>query len=159
MKKNLSDFIRLLSLAVVLILVAPSMVSAQDRKVDFGGTWALNSMKSSPSAANSGSITVKHEGDHLITTSSGKDGMEVVTKYKLDGKESINKSGGMESRSTAKFSDDGKTLTIITKSLVDGREQIDKDVWRLIDPKTLSIECTVSGTSGDEVTEYVYDKR
>ncbi len=159
MKKNLSDLMRLVSLAVVFMIVAPAMISAQDKKVDFAGTWALNSMKSSPSAANSGSITVKHEGNFLITTTSGMDGMTQVNKYSLDGKESITRSEGVERKSTAKYSSDGKTLTIISKSLVDGREHLDKDVWTLIDPKTLSIECTVSGTSGDEVTQYVYDKR
>jgi hypothetical protein len=159
MKKNLSDLMRLVSLAVVIILVAPAMISAQEKKVDFAGTWALNSMKSSPSAANSGGITVKHEGNSLVTTTTRMDGMSQTNKYSLDGKESINKSDGVEHKSTAKFSEDGKTLTIITKSLVDGREHLDKDVWTLVDPKTLSIECTVSGTSGDEVTEYVYDKR
>jgi hypothetical protein len=160
MKKNLVNFVKLLSLTVVLILTTTAMVNAQGGRIDFSGTWALNTMKSSPSAANSSrSFLVKQEGNLLTTTSTGEDGMPVVTKYKLDGKESANKSEGIDSKYTAKFSSDGKMLTIVTKSWVDGKEKTDEDVWSLSDSKTLSIICTIVGTSGDEVTKFVYDRK
>lgn len=160
MKKNLVNLMRLLSLAVILAFTTTAVTSAQSENPDFSGTWALNTMKSSPAAANSsGSLIVKQEGNLLTTKAPGKDGMTVVTKYRLDGEESINTSEGIESRSHAKFSSDGKTLTILSKSMVDGKEKTDEDVWSFIDSKTLSVVCTTVGTSGDEVTKYVYERK
>ena len=160
MKKNLVNLVKLLSLSVVLILTATAMVNAKGDKTDFSGTWALNTMKSSPSAANSSrSFIVKQEGNLLTTTTTGEDGKSVVTKYQLDGKESAYKLEGIDHKSTAKFSSDGKMLTILTKSWSDGKEKTDEDVWSLSDSKTLSIVCTTVGTSGDEVTKYVYDRK
>jgi Tol biopolymer transport system component len=160
MKKNLLNFSRLLSLAVVITLVSPAMMRAQGSRANFSGTWALNSMESSPSVGSAnGDFLIKQEGNFLTTTSTEKDGMTVVYKYTLDGKESINKSHDGDSRSTAKFSADGKTLTILSKTVVDGKEKTDQDVWSLRDPKTLSVVCTTAGISGDEVTKYVYNKK
>jgi hypothetical protein len=160
MKKNLLNFSRLLSFAVVITMVTPAMMHAQAGRIDFSGTWALNSMESSPSARSSnGDFIVKQEANLLTTTSTTKDGMAVVCKYTLDGKENVNKTHDGESRSIAKFSADGKTLTILTRLIVDGKEKTDQDVWSLRDPKTLSLVCTTAGVSGDEVTKYVYNKK
>ncbi|HEY6063175.1 MAG TPA: hypothetical protein VIV35_06175, partial [Chitinophagaceae bacterium] len=107
MKKNLLNFSRFMAFAAVITLVSPAVMHAQASKVDFSGTWALNSMESSPSARNSsGDFIVKQEANLLTTTTTAKDGMTFVYKYTLDGKESINKSHDGEDRSTAKFSAD-----------------------------------------------------
>lgn len=160
MKRELSNFLRPLLIAVVLLLTAPLVTDAQSDRSDFSGTWALNTMKSSPSAANSSDkLIIKQDANYLTATFTDKEGKTVVSKYFLDGKESINRSGGHESKSTAKFSSDGKKLTIFSKLMVDGTEKTDQDVYSLIDPKTLSVECTVSGSSGDETAKYIYDRR
>jgi len=160
MKKNLVNLVKLLLLSVVLMFTTTAMINAQSGKVDFSGTWAMNTMKSSPAAANSSrSFIVKQEGNLLTTTSNGEDGMSVVAKYKLDGKESANKIEGTDSKSTAKFSSDGRMLTIVSKSWKDGKEKTDEYVWSLSDPKSLSIVCTTVGISGDEVTKYFYDRK
>lgn len=161
MKKNLLSFSRLLSLAVVMTLFSTAVMRAQGSRVDFSGTWALNSMESSPSvrSSSSGDFVIKQEPNFLTSTSTDKDGKSVVSKYTLDGKEYINKSHEGDVKSTAKFSADGKTLTILTISTVDGKEKTDQDVWSLRDPKTLSIVCTTAGMSGDEVTKYVYNRK
>jgi Tol biopolymer transport system component len=160
MKKNLLNFSKFLSSAVVLTLVAPVMINAQASRTDFSGTWALNAMESSPSARSiSGDFVVKQEANLLTTTTTDKDGMSTVSKYTLDGKESINKTHEVENKAMAKFSADGKTLTILTKFIVEGKEKIDQDVWSLRDPKTLSVVCTTAGMSCDEVTKFVYYKK
>lgn len=161
MKKNLVNFRKVLSLTVILAFASTVMINAQGGKANFEGTWALNNMKSSPYASDKGSssLVVKQEGNSLTTTFTDEHGMSVVNKYTLDGKESINKPGGIEARSTAKFSSDGKILTIITKSIKDGKETTEQSVWRLDNSNTLAIESTISGTSGDEVTKFVYDRK
>jgi Tol biopolymer transport system component len=160
MKKNLLNFMRLLSLTAVTILISPVMIYAQTGRTAFSGTWALNSMESSPIArSSSGEIVVKQEANLLTTTTTSKDGMSVVVRYTLDGKESINNSDEGERSSTAKFSADGKTLTILTRYYIDDMEKTEQDVWSLRDTKTLSVVNTASGTSGDEVTRFVYNKK
>jgi len=160
MKKSLFFIMKVLSSAVLLALIAPVMINAQESKANFEGTWALNTMKSSPSASNSsGSLVVNQDMNKFTTTLTDENGAKVTSKYTLDGKECINKSGGIEKKSTAKFSDEGKVLTIVSRYEKDGQETTERSIWSLNDPKTLSIEQTVSGTSGDEVTRYVYDKK
>lgn len=160
MKRNLLNLTSLLSLTAVTILISPLMINAQTGRPDFSGNWALDSMESSPSARSSSSeVVVKQEANLLTTILTGKDGMSVVAKHTLDGKESINRSDEGETRSMAKFSADGRTLTVVIKSTVDGKEETDQYVWSLRDPRTLSVVCTTPGMSGDEVTRYVYNKK
>jgi hypothetical protein len=161
MKKNLSNFSRWLSFAVVITFFSTAVMHAQGSRSNFSGTWALNSMESSPSArsSSSGDFVVKQDANLLTTISTDKNGKSVEYKYTLDGKESINKSHDGDVKSTAKFSADGKTLTILSRFKEDGQEKTDQDVWSLRDPKTLSVVCTRPGMSGDEVTKYVYNKK
>lgn len=165
MKKNVSNLMRFLSLTIVLILVAPSMIDAQTGKVDFTGTWALNAEKSTlPEGGGGprmggGNITVTQEANLLTQTRTGQDGTPRVTKYTLDGKESINTTFGGESKSTAKWSADGKTLTILTRFSFDGNEMTSTAVWSLIDAKTLSVVSTRQTPDGEVKATMVYDKK
>jgi len=165
MKKNVSNLMRFLSLTIVLILVAPAMIDAQTGKVDFTGTWALNAEKSTlPEGGGGprmggGNITVTQEANLLTQTRTGQDGTPRVTKYTLDGKESINTTFGGESKSTAKWSADGKTLTIATKSNFNGNEMTSTAVWSLIDAKTLSVVSTRQTPDGEVKATMVYDKK
>jgi len=166
MKKNLSNLMQLLSLTVVLALVAPVMIHAQADKANFAGTWVLNTEGSTlPQGGGGGqrmggsNFVVTQEANLLTRTRTSQDGTSRVTKYTLDGKESVNTFGGGESKSTAKWSDDGKILTIVTKLTFDGNERTSTEAWRLIDAKTLSIVSTRQGRDGEVKTTMVYDKK
>lgn len=168
MKKRVSNLIKLLSLAVVLALVIPEMLQAQAGKANFAGTWALNADKSTlPGGGGGGggprmgggNFTVAQDANVLTQTRTGQDGTERVTKYTLDGKESVNSSGRGESKSTATWSPDGKSLTIVTKSSFNGNERTSTSVWTLTDAKTLSIVSTRQGQNGEVKTTMVYDKK
>jgi Tol biopolymer transport system component len=166
MKRNLSNLMKLLSLTVVLALIAPGMINAQTGKANFAGTWAMNAEKSTlPQGGGGGqrmggtNFTVTQEANILTQTRTSQDGTTRITKYTLDGKESVNTTGGGESKSTANWSADGKTLTIVTKSNFNGNERTSTAVWSLIDAKTLSVVSTRQGQDGEVKTTMVYDKK
>jgi Tol biopolymer transport system component len=106
-----------------------------------------------------GNFTVTQEGNLLSQSRTGQDGTVRVTKYTLDGKESVNTTGGGESKSTATWSADGKSLTIVTKSNNNGTERTSTAVWSLTDAKTLSIVTTRQGQNGEVKMTMVYDKK
>ena len=169
MEKNLSNLMKLLALMVVLALVAPVNVNAQASKANFAGTWTLNASKSTMPQSGRGGVgrggggsanfTVAQEANLLTQTRTSQDGTARVTRYTLDGKESVNTTGRGESKSTAKWSGDGKSLTIITKSTFNGNERTSTEVWSLTDAKTLSIVSTRQGQSGEVKTTMIYDKK
>jgi hypothetical protein len=164
MKKKLSNLKQFLSLTIVLLLVAPAMVNAQTGKADFTGTWTLNEEKSTMPQGGGprmgGNLfTVTQEANLLTQTRTGQDGTARVTKYTLDGKESVNTTYGGESKSTVNWSADGKSITIATKATYNGNEMTSSSVWSLIDAKTLSIVLTRQGQSGEVKATMVYDKK
>lgn len=168
MKKELSFLMQLLSLMIVLALVAPVTGHAQAGKANFAGTWALNAEKSTmPQGGGGGGgqrmgggpFTVAQEANLLTQTRTGQDGTARVTKYTLDGKESVNSMGNFESKSTATWSADGKSLTIVTKMNFDGNERTTTAVWSLADANTLSIVSTRQGQDGEVKTTMIYNKK
>ena len=127
---NSSKFMRLISLAIILVLIAPVMTNAQAGKTNFAGDWTLNAEKSTqPQGGQGGGMRmggnfVATQEDNLLTvvrTRTGQDGQPttMTMKYTLDGKESINTSPRGDSKSTATWSADGKTLTIVTSRTMD----------------------------------------
>jgi Tol biopolymer transport system component len=163
MKRNVSNFMCLMSFAIILALITPVTANAQAGKVNFSGTWTMNAGKSTlPEGAGqrmSGDITVAQEANLLTSSRTGQDGTVRVSKYTLDGKESINTMGNNESKSTAKWSADGKTLTIVTKMNFNGNDMTSTAVWSLVDAKTLSIATTRQGQNGETKANIVYDKK
>ena len=170
MKKNQTNIpglMRFLTLIIVLTLVLPALANGQV-KSDFSGTWAFNADKSTMGEGRmrfgGGDIVVKQD-DNLLTverTRTNRDGETRTTtsKYTLDGKESVNTMGRSESKSTAKWSADGKTLTITTTSSFNGNERTSTEAWTLTDDKTLSITSERQGRDGQEIkTTRVYDKK
>ena len=161
------SFLRVLSLTLITsFFILPVKIDAQGTKANFSGTWALNEGKSTlPQGGTGGQrmggreFTVKQEANLLTQTRTGQDGTTRTTKYSLDGKESVNTFGEFESKSTAKWSADGKSLTIITKSNFNGNERTSTAVWTLTDAKTLSIVSTRQGQNGEVKTTMVYDKK
>ena len=157
---------QLLSLIIALAIITPVITNAQAGKANFAGTWALNAEKSTlPQGGGGGqrmgstNFTVTQEANVLTQTRTSQDGTTRVTKYTLDGKESVNTTGGGESKSTANWSTDGKTLTIVTKSNFNGNERTSTAVWSMTDAKTLSILSTRQGQDGEVKTTMVYDKK
>ena len=165
---NCTSFIQLISLTVMLALITPVTINAQAGKANFAGTWAMNAQKSTMpqggggggrGMGGGGNFVVTQEANLLTQTRTGQDGTSRVSKYTLDGKESVNTMGDNESKSTAKWSADGKTLTIVTKSNFNGNERTSSAVWSLIDAKTLSIVSTRQGRDGEVKMTMVYDKK
>jgi hypothetical protein len=165
MKRNVSKILQLLSLTIALFLVAPVMTNAQAGKVNFSGTWAFNTEKSTLPEGGGGQrmggrdMTVTQDATTLTQTRAGRDGTTRETKYILDGKENTNTTSRGEMKYTAKWSADGKSLTIITKFSFNGNERTSTAVWSLKDAKTLSIESARKDQNGEVKTTMVYDKK
>jgi hypothetical protein len=156
--------ITLLSLTILLATIAPKVVNAQAGKANFSGNWVLNTEKSKQTQGGGQrmggpNITVTQEANLLTRSRINQDGTTRILKYTLDGKECINSGGRGESKSTATWSADGKKLTIITKFNFDGEERTATEVWSLTDPKTLSIESTRPGPTGETKISLVYDRK
>jgi hypothetical protein len=173
MKNNVSKVMRSLSLAIILALIAPIMVNAQAGKANFAGSWAINADKSTQPQGGGGQRMgggdfVATQDANLLTvtrTRTGQDGTATttVTKYTLDGKESINTSPRGDSKSVATWSADGKALSIKTSRTMDMNGETrtinSSEVWSLTDAKTLSIVSTRQGQDGEVKTTSVYDKK
>jgi hypothetical protein len=168
MKKNVSGLFQVVSLIVALLLVAPLMTNAQAGKANFSGTWALNAEKSTfPEGGGGfgggqrmgGDMTITQDASSLTQSRAGRDGTTRETKYILDGKENVITTGRGDTKYTATWSADGKSLTLVTKMSFNGNEMTSTAVWSLKDAKTLSIETTRQGQSGEVKTTMVYDKK
>jgi len=169
---NGSLIMKLIALTIMLAFITPAMTNAQAGKANFAGTWALNAEKSTmPQAGGGGgqgggggrgmggNFTITQDANTLSQSRTGQDGTERVTKYTLDGKESVSTTGRGESKSTAKWSADGKSLSIVTKSTFNDTERTSTAVWSLKDAKTLEIVSTRQGQDGEVKTTMVYDKK
>lgn len=175
MKNKVSSFMRFLSLTIILALIAPVMINAQAGKANFAGNWTLNAEKSTQPQGGGGggqrmgggNFVAAQEANLLTVTRTrtGQDGTPTTTvlKYTLDGKESINTNARGDSKSTAKWSADGKTLTISTSRTMDmngeSRTMVSSEAWTLTDAKTLTVISTRQGQNGEVKTTNVYDKK
>ena len=168
MKKNVSNLLTLLSLTLMLALIMPVIANAQAGKANFTGTWAMNESKSTlPEGGGGGGMrggrefTIAQEANLLTRTSISQDGTQRVSKYTLDGKESVNTTGRGDSKSVATWSADGKSLTIKTTSEYDGNTFTSTAIWSMTDAKTLSIATTSPGRDGgaERKMTMVYDKK
>jgi len=177
MKKNV--VLQILSYTVIFaFLCLPMASNAQGSKANFSGTWAFNADKSQMGQSQSqgggqrggfgrGNFVAKQEGNLLTVdrTRTNQDGQSVTTtsKYTLDGKLSVNSTGRGESKSTAKWSADDKSLTIVTTRTFerDGQttEMKTTEVWSLTSPTTLTIASTMNTPNGERKTTMVYDKK
>jgi len=193
MKKNVEslminhrNFLKLISLTVILLFIVPAMANAQGGKTNFAGTWAMNAEKSNlgtpggggpggpggggPGGGGGGGgfrgggnfVATQDAATLSVERTRNRNGEETktTTKYTLDGKETVNTTGMGESKSTAKWSADGKTLTIVTSRSFNGNDMTSTEVWSLTDANTLSIASTRPGMDGTEMkTTMVYDKK
>jgi hypothetical protein len=184
MKRNIekrqfkgSAFMRFLSLSVILALLAPVLVQAQTGKTSFAGDWTLNAEKSTqPQGGQGGGGGMRMGGGNFVATQdanlltvvrtrTGQDGQPTTStmKYTLDGKESLNTSPRGDSKSVAAWSSDGKSLNIETSRTMEMNGESttmkSKEVWTLLDAKTLTITSTRQGPNGEVTNKMVYDKK
>ena len=162
-------------LFVLSLFMAGLVVNAQVAKSDFSGTWNLYAEKSIQPQGDQGVGGMRMGGGNFVAkqdsniltverTRTGQDGQSTTTttKYTLDGKESVNTSPRGDSKSVAKWSTDGKSLTIVTSRTMDmnGVSTIVKstEAWTLTDAKTLAVASERKGPDGDVKTNMVYDK-
>lgn len=178
--KNRFAFYRFFPVILVAALFAmPTALNGQGSKANFSGDWVYNADNNSAGQAEGqqagqrrgfggGDFTAKQDANTLtvIRTRNAPDGSstEMTTTYTLDGKESVNSSGRGESTSVAKWSADGKKLTITTTRTMtmndEERTMVSTEVWSLTDSKTLKIDRTSPGRDGEErTTESVYTKK
>lgn len=176
MKKNLVNGMKVLSMIIMLAFIAPAFVNAQAGKANFAGNWAYNAEKSQVGQGGNGGgrgfgggdMVVKQEANLLTveTTRPGRDGGAPTTttmKYTLDGKESINTSQRGDSKSTATWAPDGKSLKIATARTFnmngESRTMNSTEVWTLTNANTLSVARTMTTQNGDMTTTMVYEKK
>ncbi|HCI55744.1 MAG TPA: hypothetical protein PK910_09465 [Bacteroidales bacterium] len=165
--------IGIFAFAVIMAFIIPASVKGQ-AKPNFSGTWAYNASKSDQPqgqgggqrAFGGGDFVVKQDANTLTVerTRTTQDGQSVTTttKYTLDGKETVNTAPGGrggESKSTATWSPDGKSLTIVTTRTFNDMTMTTKEVWTLTDARTLTITSTSDTPNGQITIKRVYDKK
>jgi hypothetical protein len=162
----------LTALLAMTVLFVAETGSAQAKRADFSGKWAVNETKSQVGEGrgrfgmarvlNVAQDTVKLTIERI---SAGRDGEErkATETITLDGKECENTMFNRPRKSTAVFSEDGKTLTITSSSVWerDGEKMEMKsvEIWKLADDGAgLSLDFTSTSTMGERKAVYVYDK-
>jgi hypothetical protein len=172
--------IKTFSLVILLSLTVSSLMQGQNQKIDFSGKWVYNASKSnngpqaaspagSRSMAPAGEMTVTQQENLMLVKTSikGQDGnpVERELKYTLDFKPTVNinpgRNGGegTPSKSYARWSDDGKTLRIVTTTVGNGSTKITEE-WALLNAATLAKTTINRAATGNEVkTVAVYIKK
>ncbi len=178
MKRNVekiqrsSLLMRSMVFIVMLAFMAPIVANAQAGKVNFSGTWTLNTEKSDLGQGGGqrmggGNFVATQEANLLtvVRTRTNQNGESVTTtsKYTLDGKESVNTSTRGESKSVASWSADGLTLNIATSWTMDRNGQSmtmkSTEIWTLTNAKTLTVQSSFTTQDGERKTTRVYDMK
>ena len=152
---------------VVFLLIAVSIsFTGFAKNPEFSGNWKL---KKEESALNAEfffaplKMVVTQEANSLTAVSTSEwEGEEYsyTSTYSLDGKESVNKGvDGSDTKSVATWSDDGKSLSVVTDLLgMDGSDIKVQSTYRT-EKNLLKIDILVKGGQGDGATEtWAYDK-
>lgn len=156
---------------VIVSLLISIVTFAEDKKVNFSGEWSLNQEKSQLGEGRRWRVVTKlsvtQKGNDLTIkrTSQGRNREERVTEevLTLDGKECKSTYRDFPRTSVAKWSKDGKTLTITSKMIFerDGNEfEVNTtEIWSLKeDGKTLSIDSTSKSPRGERKRTTIYNK-
>ena len=156
-----------LFLSVVMFMAFTGGIAAN---IDFSGEWKLNESKSNLGQFGRAAKTLKIEGNvesvAIQRVSTNQAGEEMTTSEKLtfDDKETESTVfGNNKKKSKAKWSDDGKKLTVKSTIAFDRNGQTMEikttEVWSMSDDgKTLTIESTSESARGTNTTKLVYDK-
>jgi hypothetical protein len=165
----------ILSKGIISLLIAPALLLAftfkMDR-VDLSGEWKLNESKSDLGpmqafAARVIKINQKSDSIAISQTSPSPNGQDrtLSETWSYDGKETeTTLFGNSKKKSTAKWSDDGKSLIISYILNLDfGGQAMEikgTETWTISDDgKTLTIENNSSSSQGDLSTKAVYNKQ
>lgn len=168
MKKNITGKAMIAVLTGVLILFSSINTFAQ--KANFSGEWKLNESKSELGqfggwTARTVKAEQKDDAMVIVRTTPGFNGGDPVTTtitLTFDGKVVESEGfGGAKRKSTAKWSDDGQTLTVnsTTNFERDGQsfELKSTESWTLKDGM-LTIATNTSSPRGEMATKAVYSK-
>jgi hypothetical protein len=164
-----------LSKRILTLLLAPAFLFAFTTKIyrsNFSGDWKLNESKSDlGQMAQWATRSIKtDQKDNAITisrTAPGFDGGDATTAETLgfDGKEvESTVLGNSKRKASAKWSDDGNTLTVnyVLMLNFDGQtfDVKGNEVWTLSgDGKTLTVQTNAASPQGDITAKAVYDKQ
>ena len=147
---------------ITLLLIEVAFTTFSFAQTDFSGTWKINTSKSKlgeQSFAPQKVVITQSGNDMSVETTTDFMGQinTRTSKYKLDGSESSNEGmmGGSPIKSTAKWSDDKKVLTVTTKIDMQGSEMVMSAVYKM-DGSNLVIESSM-GDFGSETQ--VFDKQ
>jgi hypothetical protein len=156
-------------LTFVVVMLSSFTLSAQ--RANFSGDWKLDESKSELGefgawVARSVKTAQKEDAISVTRTTPGFNGGDPVTttvNLTFDGKVVDSEGfGGSKRKSTAKWSDDGKTLTISnnTKFERDGEtfELKSTENWTITTNGVLTIATNSTSPRGDSSTKAVYTK-
>lgn len=160
-----------LATAVTAAVVTFSSFSASAQKTSFAGTWKLNEEKSELGEfggriARAIKAEQKDDAITLARTTPGFNGgdpMTTTVTLTFDGKVVESEGfGGSKRKSTAKWSDDGNTMTINTTMIFDRDGQTmefkSTEVWTINADGLLAIATTSTSPRGDSSTKAIYTK-
>jgi hypothetical protein len=165
------DHIHNLALTIMCaFLLIPLTSFGGSAKPDFSGVWKLNESKSTIGEGRfrlSAGLAVRQDGNNLgiERTRIGREGQEMKSteNLTLDGKEVVNEGENRSTKTTAAWSEDGKSL-LISSTMTFTREGQTTEVksqetWQLSDDgKTLTIQYNSSSPRGERHDTLVYDK-
>lgn len=151
-------------LFTVIAVVASVASLAAQSKPNFSGTWKLNVAKSDFGVlppSNGRTDVIDHQEPNL-TDSVSDDGAQGQQNYTLsmttDGKEAINKPGGLDMKSTAAW--DANNLVVNAKLQFQGSDVSIKTTWALSDDgKTLTENVHLESPMGETDQKMVYEKQ
>ena len=171
-----NSFLQTIKSKAALLVLGVAIISLCSATVfdraNFSGDWKLNEQKSdlgqfgARMAVRQMKIVQTADSINLDATAPSQQGGEVTRKEKLtfDGKENENVlSPQAKKKSTAKWSEDGQTLTVSSVILFDRNgEQMEikvTDVWKLGDNgQTLTQQSNSSSSFGENSMKLVYEK-
>lgn len=158
-------------------LLAPALLlsfTSRPDRINFSGTWKLNEGKSELGEFGTRfaakAIKVEQKEDAItiakdVTTFNGDEVTRTET-LTFDGKETESSGGfgNSKRKSTTKWSDDGKTLTISYTLTFEFNGETNEikgtETWTLSDDgKTFTLQTNSTGPQGDFNTKAVYDKQ
>jgi hypothetical protein len=150
-------------LTIVGVIVSVTSLAAQS-KPNFTGTWKLNVAKSDFGVlppSNGRTDVIDHQEPNLKDSVSD-DGAQGQQNYTLvmttDGKEAINKPGGLDMKSTAAW--DAANLVVNAKLQFQGSDVSIKTTWGLSeDGKTLTENVHLESPMGETDQKLVYEKQ